>query len=1071
MPGTTSALMRTGATCFTPRRPARAGVQHSTRLARAAAVDPAAGSNVRIEAQPDGTVTYHFGEPAAEPAAALAAAAASGEPAAAAAGPQSAQLSAVLDAATAAAAAHAAVPVHAAAAAVGSSSGGGVAVLDPAPGIGAAFAPPAAVPLQDVLNGNGSSSSEEEHATSSSWRFNGSSNGSSARYVNGRRQQQQQQPPVAAAQRRLNGAVAAPLPRRGPPRLPQHQQQQQRYKPRVRSPTPLVDARSIDYQTAEAYTIVAAYEGLCDAAPAADLDEALHLIKECIRAGRSDVLSKLRHYRFLRPAASQRAVKQALRFVQLLPRQYVDARTYNMLLRVCARACDLRNALHVADMLQAAGLKMDSHLYTTLISACAGAGDADKAFQLYSEMKVAGVPSDKMVYASVVKACAQHISRLPPSERRQQLVLLERAFGLVQDARAARIPTDAAVWNALVTAAGRAGQLQRAFEVLEDMLGAGVRPNDRTYASLIDACARAGNKALALRVYRKAQREGCAAALEVYSAAVNACVQSAGGCDSEAAMSIYADMHRSGVEPDTQMYGQLMTAAGAAGNLDLALGLHEEMQRDGLRPCTGTQSALMSVYIRNGRLAEAQRIYREMRAAGDWPAPYALNALLNCYANSFRLGDVVSLVCNMAEGGLRPDSFTFAAIFNACQRADEAELALDVARLMKLRGVRMDEACAAMLLRICYNRLRQSWVPGGYPPHRPTGREGGAAGVGALPGSKRSHERQRLLEALAPRGQQAELREQGEVAWLSQAFAVYREAVSAGVKPTMRMLNRVLMCLRVAWEGKHGGEGTGGAVSAEALLPHHSPAQLGAFSPAVGVLGGDAGVARQERIGVESVYHVQAVSILEEAIISNVVPSFKIDSDEPIDLRSMPPAVAEVYVLTVLSAMQRLCEARRVITQNIVFLVPEYDGSKVFMPSHLSHIDYEQIAPAGPVIDSEEEGASEEEAYGLSFGASDAAFALASAGGGGPGDDSQPADERTGLGVAGVLRRLRLWAREYGERGFILLEAKEITRWCKATQRAVERRSASALPVQKPYGQPGRSSLVQQQHQIRSSGW
>lgn len=30
--------------------------------------------------------------------------------------------------------------------------------------------------------------------------------------------------------------------------------------------------------------------------------------------------------------------------------------------------------------------------------------------------------------------------------------------------------------------------------------------------------------------------------------------------------------------------------------------------------------------------------------------------------------------------------------------------------------------------------------------------------------------------------------------------------------------------------------------------------------------------------------------------------------------------------------MQRLCEARRVITQNIVFLVPEYDGSKVRRP-------------------------------------------------------------------------------------------------------------------------------------------
>lgn len=165
-------------------------------------------------------------------------------------------------------------------------------------------------------------------------------------------------------------------------------------------------------------------------------------------------------------------------------------------------------------------------------------------------------------------------------------------------------------------------------------------------------------------------------------------------------------------------------------------------------------------------------------------------------------------------------------------------------------------------------------------------------------------------------------------------------------KPTLHMLNRVLMCLRVAWEGKAaGGAAAAAGLAAEALLPHHTPAQLGAF----GAAPGEGGVARQQKIGLEGVYHVQAVSILEEAIIrwgaevalrwrrrwggrmragsvrklaavnshctpppagpehrnvplpwpcSNVVPSFKTDSDEPIDLRGMPPAVAEVYVLT-----------------------------------------------------------------------------------------------------------------------------------------------------------------------------
>ncbi len=63
-----------------------------------------------------------------------------------------------------------------------------------------------------------------------------------------------------------------------------------------------------------------------------------------------------------------------------------------------------------------------------------------------------------------------------------------------------------------------------------------------------------------------------------------------------------------------------------------------------------------------------------------------------------RLGDVVSLVCDMAEGGLRPDSSTFSAIFNACQRADEAELALDVARSV----ARLLRCCRQCLPPVCW---------------------------------------------------------------------------------------------------------------------------------------------------------------------------------------------------------------------------------------------------------------------------------------------------------------------------------------------------------------------------------
>ena len=56
-----------------------------------------------------------------------------------------------------------------------------------------------------------------------------------------------------------------------------------------------------------------------------------------------------------------------MRFVQLLPRRYADARTYNMLVSVCAAARDVTAALHAADMLKSTGRKMDTIMYTNLI--------------------------------------------------------------------------------------------------------------------------------------------------------------------------------------------------------------------------------------------------------------------------------------------------------------------------------------------------------------------------------------------------------------------------------------------------------------------------------------------------------------------------------------------------------------------------------------------------------------------------------------------------------------------------------------------------------------------------------
>ena len=75
----------------------------------------------------------------------------------------------------------------------------------------------------------------------------------------------------------------------------------------------------------------------------------------------------------------------------------------------------------------------------------------------------------RQVYGALVAACGQAIAATGRGRRREQLVLLERSAAVVADMRVAGIRPDRPIWNALITAAGRAAHLERAFHALEDM--------------------------------------------------------------------------------------------------------------------------------------------------------------------------------------------------------------------------------------------------------------------------------------------------------------------------------------------------------------------------------------------------------------------------------------------------------------------------------------------------------------------------------------------------------------------------------------------------------------------------
>jgi hypothetical protein len=75
------------------------------------------------------------------------------------------------------------------------------------------------------------------------------------------------------------------------------------------------------------------------------------------------------------------------------------------------------------------------------------------------------------------------VTWLQGSRRREQLVLVDRAFALLAAAERAGVRPDAPLWNALAQCAVGAGQLERAYQALSKC-----KPTARTFAILMDGC-------------------------------------------------------------------------------------------------------------------------------------------------------------------------------------------------------------------------------------------------------------------------------------------------------------------------------------------------------------------------------------------------------------------------------------------------------------------------------------------------------------------------------------------------------------------------------------------------------
>jgi len=794
----------------------------------------------------------------------------------------------------------------------------------------------------------------------------------------------------------------------------------------------ILQQHNLNAHTSKDLELLRCFSGL---AYGGQLAKALAVIETCKHAERTEVLLRVQHNHFLRNAERKKDVKAALRFLDLLPGDCIDARTFNMAAKVCAAAGDAKSAIQVADLYRQTGNKVDVMLYTSVITACAEAADSDSASAVYQQMLQERCRPDRRAMSALVSAYAASVRRQGPSatDRRTQLVLLERAFQLRDDLVEMNMTPDAVMWNTLITLAGRAGQLQRALDTVSEMEASHCMPDEFTFATIINACTLANKPQLGLKVYERAMKAKAAKDAVVYSAAISACKAGA-EANAQRAMQIYHDMQLNGVRANSRLYAALMAVMGTAGEVDLAFSLLDEMETEGLRPDVDTLSSLVLCCVMNNQLDRAQQVYQMMRGRQMWPKERTYTALIAAMGRAFRLGDVADLVADMGSAGLEANAHTCAALLSACQRADEPELCFDLYKLMKVRGIRVDDECAFQLLRLCYNSIRALWRPGGYPAMK------NAPMASPLPG-RRSQAGTALLKALGWEHDEAQDIPSDTAGWQARALGVYRDALAAG-PPRLDVLDRMLACLRqpreiVSPKPTKASSSNSDVINSEWKV-RASYTESGFSAPKASsskneAKNGPIDIAQAQ--GVWGGFQERAMALVEDAVTMGVLPSYSQmgSADLLVDCCQMPPNVAECYTLTLLFFLQRRLGAtpqlRTRALSAIMLKVPAYAPTMVFYPKYPDEDAANRSEPS--TLDSPDSALEDSPTRDVCR-----PHLVQQPSQGSCRTNDYQAGTATALSVAAALQRMRTHPQQDTAKGLILLEAAELTRWAHTLRRA-----------------------------------
>ena len=285
------------------------------------------------------------------------------------------------------------------------------------------------------------------------------------------------------------------------------------------------------------------------------------------------------------------------------------------------RVSDWSGAYEVFADMGKAGKERNLYTYTAVLTALRDEAKPDEALAVLNEMaREPGVQPTSLAFALTLTAF---------DNARRWI----EGNALAKRIKKYDVRPDTTLMHAVITMAGRAGDMAHANDVFTAMRNSTMIVTTYTFNALLGGYARYGDW------------EGCT--------------------------EVYDEMKRSRLQPDSYTFTQLISAAERSGEYVAADGVWAEMLRARIIPHTVMCGAYIHCLGCQGRDLEAEAVMEKMREFWDVPRNAAVyNALIGAHIRSGEVTRALGVLDDMQRiDGLMPTEITFAVLIRACQES------------------------------------------------------------------------------------------------------------------------------------------------------------------------------------------------------------------------------------------------------------------------------------------------------------------------------------------------------------------------------------------------------------------